>query len=178
MGTVCAPNYANLFLGHFENKFVFNTTKNPFVPKIVKWFRYIDDIFCIFNGSPEEATDFVTLLNSFEPSLFFTPQYSPVQVIFLDLTVIKSNGSIITTLYRKETDKNTLLLASSFHPTSLKRSLPISQFYRLRRICHSDEDFIDQAQDMRNRFTQRGYPSSWVEHAYELALKKPRSELC
>ncbi len=35
------------------------------------------------------------------------------------------------------------VLATSFHPSSLKRGLPKSQFYRLRRICHSDSDFIE-----------------------------------
>ena len=58
------------------------------------------------------------------------------------MQVIKFDGSIVTTLYRKETDKNNILLAPSFHPTSLKKSLPISQFLRLRRICHTEDDFI------------------------------------
>lgn len=30
---------------------------------------------------------------------------------------------------------------------------------------------------MKNRFLQRGYPSSWVDRAYNLAFKKTRSEL-
>lgn len=38
-----------------------------------------------------------------------------------------------TDLYRKPTDRNTLLCGHCFHPTHL--SLPISQFHRVWRIC-------------------------------------------
>ncbi|KAJ0050344.1 hypothetical protein NL108_017792 [Boleophthalmus pectinirostris] len=142
MGTVCAPNSANLYVGLFENKFVFNSAHNQYLSSIIKRFRYIDDIFCIFRGSIQQLESFVSLLNSFDSNLQFTAQFSSNKVSFLDMWVRKDNGNIITSLYRKETDKNTSLLASSFHPTPLKRGLPTSQFYRLRRICHSTEDFI------------------------------------
>lgn len=177
MGTVCAPNYANLYVGLFENKFVFNSNHNKYHSNIIKWFRYIDDIFCIFNGSMEELNDFVSLLNTFDSNLNFTAHFSPEKVCFLDMWVKKEHGSILTSLYRKETDKNTLLLASSFHPTPLKRGLPISQFLRLRRICHSTEDFINQSREMKIRFQQRGYPNKWIDDAYEHALKKTRTDV-
>ncbi len=177
MGTICAPNYANLFVGFFEKNFIFNPVKNTHISKIVKWYRYIDDIFCIYNGSSDDLAEFITLLNSFDSNLQFTSNFSDEKVSFLDMWVIKNNGSISTTLYRKDTDKNTLLLATSFHPTSLKKGLPISQFFRLRRICHSTEDFKEKSVEMKKRFTQRGYPLLWINEAYELALKKARSDL-
>ena len=117
--------------------------------QILTWFRYIDDIFCVFNSTTQEANAFTDVINSFVPSLMFTPQISSEKVNFLDMTVMKSNGSIITSLYRKETDRNSLLLASSFHPTPLKKNLLISQFYRLKRICHFDENFSEQAGDIK-----------------------------
>ncbi len=79
--------------------------------------------------------------------------------------------------YTKETVINTLLLATNCHPSSLKRSLPISQFYRLRRVCSSTDDFIEKSAEMKSKFTQRGYLSNCVEKAFQLTLNKPRSDL-
>ncbi len=176
MGTICAPNYANLFVGLLEKNFIFNPDKNTHWHKIIKWYRFIDDIFCVFNGNPDELADFVTLLNSFDSNLQFTSNYSDEKVSILDMWVIMNNGSLITTIYRKDIDKNILVLATSCHPTPLKKGLPISQFFHLRRICHSTEDFIEKAVDMKHRFAQRGYPSSWTNHAYELALKATKKK--
>ncbi|KAM3842824.1 SKA complex subunit 2 [Diretmus argenteus] len=50
MGSTVAPSYANLYVGLFEEKFVYNPTENPFINKITKWFRYIDDIWCLFEA--------------------------------------------------------------------------------------------------------------------------------
>ena len=177
MGSVFAPNYANLFMGYFENKFVFNPILNSHHSKILKWYRYIDDIFCIYKGSCHELNDFVTLLNGFDQNLKFTLESSLVRVHFLDMWVMNNVGHLSTTLYKKETDRNTLLLATSLHPTPLIRSLPISQFYRLRRVCSSTDDFIEKSFDMKSTFLQRGYSSDWVDSAFTQALNKPRSEL-
>lgn len=177
MGSIFAPNYANLFMGFFEQNCVFNPHVNIYQSKIMKWFRYIDDIFCIFKGSVDEVKSFASLLNEFDPNLKFTLEYSLEKVHFLDMWILNNNGCLQTTLYQKETDRNTLLLATSLHPPSLKRSLPISQFYRLRRVCSSTDEYINKASEMKSKFTQRGYDLECVEQAFTLALNKPRSEL-
>lgn len=43
------------------------------------------------------------------------------------------DNALSTSLYTKPTDRNTLLHAASFHPTSLKRNLPLSQL-----VCQKD----------------------------------------
>ena len=177
MGSICAPNYANLYVGFFEKNCVFNPELNAHLPKILKWYRYIDDVICLYQGSADELQDFYKLLNSFNSNLQFTMEYSDEKVHFLDMWVVKDNSSLFTTLYRKDTDKNTLLMASSFHPTPLKRGLPKSQFFRLRRVCTSTEDYIQKAEEMSARFLQRGYPADCVKKAYDMALHKPRADL-
>ena len=41
MGSIFAPNFANLFMGHFEENCVYNTEKNVFKENIIKWYRFI-----------------------------------------------------------------------------------------------------------------------------------------
>lgn len=50
MGAKCAPSYANLFLGWWEETHVYNTEdfKYPFV---THWFRFIDDILFLLTGT-------------------------------------------------------------------------------------------------------------------------------
>ncbi len=84
---------------------------------------------------------------------------------FLDVLVLRTASGIETTLYRKPTDRNTILHGQSYHPVSLKRSLPISQFSRIRRICSSDEDFQQQSQILSERFRKRSYREEWIQSA-------------
>lgn len=177
MGSIFAPNYANLFMGFFEYCYVFNFERNPFCSRILKWYRYIDDIFCIFLGDYDEVCEFVSILNDFVDDLKFTVEVNVTRVHFLDMWVQKNEGQLITTLFTKETDRNTLLLATSFHPTALKKGLPKSQFFRLRRICHSDADFIEKSEIMKKKFLDRGYPSEWIDEAFSTTFHKTRSDL-
>ena len=50
MGTKCAPSYANIFMGWFEEKFIF-----PLLTNLSDFYlRFIDDIFLIWNGTKTE----------------------------------------------------------------------------------------------------------------------------
>ncbi|XP_053555624.1 nicalin-1-like [Bombina bombina] len=48
MGTKFIPNSANLYMGKFEEEYVFNN--NPHLSKIKFWKRFIDDIILIWEG--------------------------------------------------------------------------------------------------------------------------------
>ncbi len=147
MGSNFAPSYANLYVGYVEQMFIFNESRNPFHHNIIKYLRYLDDILCIFKGSLTEFRDFSTYLNTMSPDLKFSVESDVKCVHFLDMWVKLEDGKLLTSLYQKETDRNSFLLASSSHPKALIHSLPKSQFYRLRRICHSAEDFVASASE-------------------------------
>ncbi len=92
-----APNYANLFMGYFEHRYVFDAQKNHFCSRIVKW--YIDDIFCIFLEDKNEVEEFVSILNNFEEDLELTLECNSLRVHFLDMWVQRNDDKLITTLY-------------------------------------------------------------------------------
>lgn len=142
MGAAFAPNYANLFMGHWEEKFINNPTVNPFFTKIALYCRYIDDILLIWNGSDEEFVSFVHYVNNTENNLTFTDEHSLISVNFLDLMICKtSENTLETTKYQKPLSRNTLLHADSNRPVQLQRNIPMGQFLRLRRNCSSPEEF-------------------------------------
>lgn len=175
MGSPMAPNYANLFMGKFEQDFIYES--NPFNQYLKVWYRYIDDIFFVWSGSEDELIVFHDYVNSRLPSIKFTLTYDCRTLPFLDVLVKKLDNTIQTEIYRKETDRNSFLHYQSFHPPSLKRSLPYSQLLRVRRICSNDEDFERQAGELCQRFIDRGYTHNLVRDCVERARSVQRTDL-
>ena len=65
MGTKCAPSYANIFMGWFEEKFIF-----PLLTNLSDFYlRFIDDIFLIWNGTKSESDNFLKKINQCHPSM-------------------------------------------------------------------------------------------------------------
>lgn len=63
MGTRTAPNFANVYMGRFEDTFVYRTEWYHY---IIDWVRFIDDIFLIWKGDESSLTTFIstaTVLN-------------------------------------------------------------------------------------------------------------------
>lgn len=157
MGSPFAPSYANLFMGKFEADFVYSPS-NIFHHCLKCWFRYIDDVFLIFSGTVEELNQFHEFLNSRLDSIRFSLEYSMSSISFLDVKVFRSTGQVLqTTVFRKSTDKNNFLHSKSYHPPSMKKSIPYSQFLRIRRICSTDEEFENQVKIVYDRFLSKGY---------------------
>ena len=63
MGSPFSPNYANLYVGQFEEAFLFKTDTHRLLSKILIWKRYIDYVFVLWEGSQQELNEFQTLLN-------------------------------------------------------------------------------------------------------------------
>ncbi|KAL2080587.1 hypothetical protein ACEWY4_024380 [Coilia grayii] len=176
MGSPFAPNYANLYMGLWEHQHIFNN--NPFANNIRVFKRYIDDIFAIFVGSIDELLKFNDYINGTYPSLKFTMEHDCEKIHFLDLLITVNNENRLeTSIYRKPTDRNTILHASSFHPNHTVKNIPYGQLVRLRRICSNDNDFVVKANEMSRRFKQRGYDETLINKAVEKAQDRDRMAL-
>ena len=174
MGTRVAPTLANLFMGYFEEKFVYTRELQPTL-----WARFIDDIFIVWPHGRRELESFITHLNKVHPSIKFTSQISDERIPFLDTMVIWEGGKIHTDLYTKPTDANNYLHFQSAHPTHCKKGIPYGQFLRLRRICSRDADFRKHALIKAAHFRARGYPLALVTESCIRAWKegKPNQNL-
>ena len=82
MGTKSAPSYANIFMGWFEEKFIF-----PLLTNLSDFYlRFVDKIFLIWNGTKTEFDDFFKKIMNIilasnlnmkylkQKSIFSTPQ--------------------------------------------------------------------------------------------------------
>ena len=128
MGTKFAPPYANLFMGYLEDKIL-----NSLVEKALLWWRYIDNIFMIWQHGEEKLKEFLKILNSCHPKIKFTAEYSLDKVNFLDVEVIRSGNKLLTDLYIKPTDTHQYLEFSSCHVYHSKKSIPYNQALRFSK---------------------------------------------
>ena len=86
MGIKMAPANAKIFMADLEEKRIEDYHITPTV-----WKRYIDDVFCIWPGQPQDFENFVAYLNTKHRSIKFTYECSASSVDFLDLTVYKGH---------------------------------------------------------------------------------------
>lgn len=158
MGTKCAPSYASLFMGKFEETHILPKIRDL----ILIYVRYIDDIFFIWTGTERELLQFFSEINSVHPTIKFDYIYSRNNVNFLDSTVTILGNRLGTSVYTKPTDRKAYLHAKSYHPKSTKEAISFSQASRLRRICTEKNDFLELAEKLKNDLVNRGHNSDKV----------------
>ncbi|OCT73652.1 hypothetical protein XELAEV_18032615mg [Xenopus laevis] len=178
MGAKCAPSYANLFLGEWEHYVFMAEEYEIYLPHVLRWHRYIDDIMLIWQGPEKLLQDFVAKLNVNRFNLTLTLNYHSTRLEFLDTEIkVGQDGYVSTNLYRKKTAGNSLLHAQSMHPYRCIEGIPKGQYIRLRLICSTDEDFKREAYSLYQRFKLRGYKTRCLRRAYQYALSLNRDDL-
>lgn len=177
MGASFSPSYACLHMGSWEEQVLRVHHTKAFESYVVAWLRNIDDIFVIWKGTKEEAEVFVTAINTNDLNLNFTVSLSQSSVTFLATEVFIQDNSIHTWLFRKPTAGNTILHASSTHPTHLINSIPYREMLRIRRVCSREMDLKNAQQLCKLRFLDRGYSEHIIESAIAKSMRKSRPEL-
>lgn len=178
MGTCCSPSYTNLYLGEWERCFLADEGLSSLTNHITTWFRYIDDIFLIWEGSLQALNDCMLAINKNNFNLSFTMSHSQSMIIFLEVNIIKNeDGSLSSGLYQKSTAGNTILHTTSAHPQPLVQSIPYSQYYRLKRNFSTDETFLLEAGLLKNRLLNRGYSLTRLKKAFKQANNQSRLDL-
>ena len=174
MGSKCSPSYANLFMGDFEEKFIYPKIKN----KSACYYRFIDDIFMIWTGTKEELLRFFQDINLQHQSIKFDYSYSTSEISFLDTVVFKNKlNTLSTKLYTKPTDRSAYLHQKSYHPKSLKDNIPFGQALRVKRICTEVEDLDQALSELKDKFLQRGYKEYAVSEQIEKVKSIERKEI-
>ncbi|XP_056408110.1 uncharacterized protein LOC130306859 [Hyla sarda] len=106
MGTNVAPTYANIYMAHIEESIIYVCHH---FGQVLRWWRYIDDVFLMWTGSVIQLQAFHEFLNSMIDSIKFTLTFSPTTVNFLDTQVTISGHQLVTDIYVKPTDCNLTL---------------------------------------------------------------------
>ena len=174
MGTRAAPNYASIFMGAFERKHIYNSKYYQHI-----WFycRFIDDIFIIWTGSEKELKEFFEYINKVHKTIKFTTEHSRYSINFLDTIVtINEDGTLTTDVFQKITDTHNYLHRTSAHPEHNKRSIPYSQFLRIKRICSDNNQLKKRIKQYIEYFVNSGYSRKELTRTAEKILNETLNE--
>ena len=130
---------------------------------LVCW-RYIDDIFMLWQQGEKELKKFLEFL------IPIIPPSSSLEIIqrlsFLDVEVIKKGNQLVVDLYIKPTDNHQYLHASSCHVFHVKKSIPYSQGLRLNRIFSKILFLINNVTIWRFGLKEGGAGINWFGHKF------------
>ena len=172
IGTKFAPPYSILFMAELEEKILEIVDNKPYL-----WWRYIDDIFFIWEHGEEKLRNFVETLNEFHPTIKFTAEWSQKSINFLDVIVSLIDGQIERYLYVKPTNSHQYLYSSSSHPYHCKKSFPYSQALRLNRICSKNNFFDIHCNNLEKWLSEREYSEKLVRKEFVKARSQSRKTL-
>ena len=137
MGNCLSPFLANLFMGNFEYNL---KNKCNYFPKI--WFRYVDDIFAVFDTKNNNLNDFINTMNAQYKNIKFTCEIEKNgQLPFLDTLIIRNNNKIEFDIYRKDTTTKRYITSDSNHHYQHKIAAFNTMIHRLISIPLTKERF-------------------------------------
>ena len=91
-----APAYATLSMGYFEIKLysVYTFSYGELLHEYIKenWNRFLDDCYAVLRSSQISPEELLLTLNSINPSIQFTVEYSKTQIPFLDILIKTPKG--------------------------------------------------------------------------------------
>ena len=183
MGTPMAVNYANLFMGRFEERLLAEYEKETGNRPAV-WLRFIDDVFIVWKGEEKDFKHFISFCDSFaskhnlKSNIRFTSSPPSAKADFLDVSVsVNTDGTLSTNLFVKPTASFQYLHKNSYHVGHVTNSLPKSQFMRIRRICSNLRDYDHHANRFVEHFVKRKYPRRQLERTKKEVASMNRDDL-
>ena len=135
------------------------------------------DCYTVLGSSQISPEELLLSLNSINPSIQFTMEYSKDQILFLDILIKKNENSILMDLYHKPTDTQRCLPFTSSHPNYCKRNI---QFCLARRICTIAENNTEKLKNLENlksNLSKYNYQNSLIKKALSIPqkdLRKPK----
>ena len=172
IGTKFAPPYSILFTAELEEKII---KESEYKPNL--WWRYIDDIFFLWEHGENKLKSFIDKINKVHPTIKLTAEWSKASINFLDVTVSLIEEVIETYLYVKPTDSHQYLQPSSCLPFHCKKGMSYSQALKLNRICLETNSFDKRCNDLERFLLERGCSSRLVRKEILRERKIQRNEL-
>lgn len=181
MGTKWSPHYADIHMAQFEKQALAKCADKPFL-----YFRYLDDIFIIWQHGRQAFSKFLHIFNSNQPPIKFKATIHENSIDFLDTTIYKNPkdpNSILTKVFFKSTDIHQLLEKTSFHPKHTFAGILKSQITRFHRICSEPAEFEKAWSVLYQASSKRKYSKRWMRRikfktVLELNYKKLETEPC
>ena len=162
IGKSISKPLAGIYMHWFERNFVFNND-NSLKQYLKFWKRQVDDVFFVWSGSKDDLELFMWHLNGVEMKVQFKMELEKESFLpFLDVGITKSEGKLITKVYRKPTHTQQYISWASNHPKNMLLGVLKGLIHRAHILCDMKEDLLEELALLRNVFVSNGYPEKLV----------------
>lgn len=162
MGSPFGPTAANLFLHHVLDT---KLTSTSAFPRIIRVYRYLDDLFFVLRGSSTENLSLQRELNLIHRCLQFTVDISDQSVHFLDLNISFKDHHFHTSLYTKPMSLFLYIPALSFHTRPQLTAFIKGETLRILRVSSTLHSFQKSLQSFVTHLHARGYTTDFILQA-------------
>ena len=176
MGTPPAPQYATLYSGFHEEKFLPHHSR-----RVIYYRRFVDDVIGIWclNKNPQldavEWNEFKRKMNSF-PGLTWEFSEQSKMVTFIDMTISINNSNMIdTTLFKKRLNLHLYIPPKSSHHPGLLPGIVYSTLFCICTLCSCETDKIQRTKVFFKRLIARGYKGNEIRGLLHKAMTCARS---
>lgn len=165
MGNCLSPVLSILYMEFFETRIL-----NSILPEKAKWYRYVDDVLCLW-PCDENLDNFLSLLNNLVPTINFTVELeNDCSLPFLDCRIHRIDKKFKFSIFRKPTNICSYVHYYSAHHSTIKQSVFSSMFLRALRIC--DPEFFDEEIDkIYDIGANLRYPKYFIDKSFQIAKK-------
>lgn len=166
MGTNVAVALANIYLARLLDIHISQHSTVSFYQ------RYIDDIFLIFNGWPNQLKALLITWNKLIPGINLTSVTSTLQVDFLDLTIYKDANlsKLQFKTYQKDINKYLYIPPHSYHPQPTIKGFITGEIKRYEGTNSEKEQFHLMINRFKIRLTLRGYNPHFINRVVRKQL--------
>jgi len=171
MGSPLGPLFANIFLSHYESKWL---EESPVKPSLYK--RYVDDTLW-FLPADADIPLLMTFMNSRHPNMRFTYETENNNSInFIGVTITHTSSNNLhgyqTSVYRKSTCTGLFTNYNSFTPLIYRLSVFKCLVYRAYHLCSSWNLFHEEISNLRTMLLRNAYPSWVLDRIVKCSLNK------
>uniref|UniRef100_A0A8D9DWV2 Reverse transcriptase domain-containing protein n=1 Tax=Cacopsylla melanoneura TaxID=428564 RepID=A0A8D9DWV2_9HEMI len=172
IGSPISPLMADIFMDHIEEN-IFSSV-DPLIASILHWYRYVDDIFAVVNGTWRQIDILLEKINLIHPNITFTlEKEQDGKLNFLDLGVRKVAGRLNFSIYRKGTFTDCIISKSSNHPVNIKYAAFHSMLNRLISIPMDTDHYLKELGTIHLIAKNNGYKKSEIN---SILAKKLRNQ--
>ena len=130
----------------------------------------------------KELSIFLNNLNSFNPALEYTYQFSSQSVDFLDLTIYKSSlfpftNTLDTRTYQKSHNLYQYLHYSSNHDKAVFKGIIAGELVRYVRTNTLKDNYTAMTKLLKMRLVARDYPTKLIDKVMKTVSYEARSQL-
>ena len=169
-----APSFADLTMGYLEIIFYYKL-KLKMSNEVASYFwknyrRYLDDGQIMWDPQLGDFNTVLGLMNQLHPSIQFTSVCDNSKLVYLNVTILKTDQGFKTEIYNKETDSETYLPFQSSHPRHCREAIPFELARSVRALTDNDRTVRVKLQELRERLERCGYPPGLVVTACNKAM--------